>query len=87
MDVGVTELRSHLSEWLSVARSGEEVVVTERGIPVARLLPIGSTTSIERLTNEGMIGRPRQSTRPKAAGRARPRARRPVADTITEQRR
>jgi prevent-host-death family protein len=35
----VSDLRAHLSEWLERAREGEEVVVTERGVPVARLLP------------------------------------------------
>jgi prevent-host-death family protein len=43
MDVPVTELRAHLSEWLDRVRSGDEVVVTDRGIPVARLLGMSAT--------------------------------------------
>ena len=69
MDVGVTELRSHLGEWLSVARSGEGVVVTERGIPIARLLRVDATAALERLTNEGVIAKPEQPRRPHAVGR------------------
>jgi antitoxin (DNA-binding transcriptional repressor) of toxin-antitoxin stability system len=38
MDVPVTELRAHLSDWLDRVRAGEEVIVTDRGIPVARQL-------------------------------------------------
>ena len=43
MDVPVTELRAHLSEWLAKVKGGEEVNVTERGIPVARLAPLDSS--------------------------------------------
>jgi prevent-host-death family protein len=87
MDVTVTSLRAHLSEWLERVRSGEEVVVTDRGVPVARLIGVNSTTTLDRLTAEGVIGRPRQQRRPKATGRARVRARRPVSGRIGEQRR
>ena len=58
MDVAVSDLRAHLSEWLDRARAGEEVVVTERGVPVVRLLGIGATETLERLTAEGVIARP-----------------------------
>ena len=37
MDVAITELRANLSLWLDEARSGHEVVITDRGVPVARL--------------------------------------------------
>ncbi|MEW6271455.1 MAG: type II toxin-antitoxin system prevent-host-death family antitoxin [Thermodesulfobacteriota bacterium] len=36
----VAELKANLSRYLSRVKAGEEVVVTERGIPVARLVPI-----------------------------------------------
>ncbi|HXF22217.1 MAG TPA: type II toxin-antitoxin system prevent-host-death family antitoxin [Streptosporangiaceae bacterium] len=86
MDVAISEVRAHLSEWLERARQGTEVVITDRGVPVARLLGVGATAAIERLTAEGVIGRPRQPHRPVASGRARPRPRRPLADRISEQR-
>jgi prevent-host-death family protein len=87
MDVAVTELRAHLSVWLSRAREGHDVVVTDRGIPVARLTAVDSTGVIERLTALGQIARPAEPTRPTATGRSRPRARRPLADVVSEQRR
>jgi len=87
MDVAISELRAHLSEWLDRARQGDEVVITDRGLPVARLLGLGTSTTLERLTAEGLIGRPARSARPTASGRARPRARRSVADLVSDQRR
>jgi prevent-host-death family protein len=87
MDVAVTELRAHLSDWLMRAREGAEIVVTERGVPVARLLGVETTATLVRLSQEGAIGRPKLDTRPPARGRTRPRSRRPVADQISEQRR
>lgn len=38
MDVGVRELKAKLSFYLDLAQHGEDVVVTEHGRPVARLL-------------------------------------------------
>ena len=87
MDVGVSDLRAHLGDWLDRVRSGEDVVITERGVPVARLVALDSVGMIERLTREGVIGRPVRSSRPRAIDRRRVRARGPVADLIGEQRR
>ena len=87
MNVAISDLRAHLSEWLDKARRGEEVIVTDRGLPVARLLGLSSTATLERLAAEGVIGRPARADRPKPSGRTRPRARRPVAEIVSEQRR
>lgn len=86
MDVAVTDLRAHLSDWLERAREGEEVIITDRGLPVARLLGLETTAAIDRLTADGVISRPQQPVRPVASRRSRPRSRRPVADLIGEQR-
>lgn len=87
MDVPVTELRAHLSEWLERVRGGEEVIVTDRGVPVARLLGVSATDTLRRLAAEGVIGRDASARRPTASGRERPRARHPVADIVSDQRR
>jgi prevent-host-death family protein len=87
MDVAVSELRAHLSEWLKHAREGEEVVVTDRGVPVARLLGMSATTTLERLSAEGVIARPQRAQRPTASGRPRARANRSVAALVSELRR
>lgn len=87
MDVPVSEFRANLRDWLGRAREGNEVVLTERGVPVARLLGIETTPLLDRLTAEGVIGRPTSPERPAASGRSRPRPRRPVAPLVSEQRR
>jgi prevent-host-death family protein len=87
VDVAVTELRAHLSEWLERARGGTELVITDRGVPVARLLGLTTTATLERLTTDGVIARPAAAQRPRAAGRARPRLRRPLAEIVSDQRR
>jgi prevent-host-death family protein len=87
MDVAITDLRAHLSEWLDRARAGSEVVITDRGVPVARLLGLAATATLERLTAEGVIGRPSSASRPAASGRSRPRPLRPLSQVVSDQRR
>lgn len=43
---GVADLKARLSEYLSRVRAGEEVVVTDRGVPVARLVPVGAGAAL-----------------------------------------
>jgi prevent-host-death family protein len=62
-DVATSELRANLSTWIRRVREGEEVVITDRGFPVARILPVDTESIIERLTREGVIGLP-ESTEP-----------------------
>ncbi len=38
--VSIRELRSRLSHYLRLARGGESVVITDRGVPVGRLVAI-----------------------------------------------
>ena len=87
MDVAVSELRAHLSDYLDRAREGDEVVITDRGIPVARLLGLTTTATLERLAADGVIGRATAPARPRASGQQRPRPQRPVADLVGDQRR
>jgi prevent-host-death family protein len=87
MDVAVSELRAHLSDYLDRARGGDEVVITDRGVPVARLLGLTATATLERLAADGVIGRATAPARPRASGQRRPRPRRPVAALVGDQRR
>jgi prevent-host-death family protein len=84
MDVGVRELRNNLSRYLDRVRAGEEVVVTERGRAIARVLPIGNERALDRLIAAGLVKPARQAKRP--AGRAIP-ARGTVSDLVADQRR
>lgn len=65
MEVSVSKLRAELKDCIEAARSGEDVVVTDRGVPVARLTGIGAADLITRLQNEGLITSP-ESDRPPA---------------------
>jgi prevent-host-death family protein len=86
VDVAVTELRAHLGRWIDAARDGNDVVITDRGTPVARIVALDSTSVLDRLTAEGVISRPARSTRPVAGGGPRPKPKRPVADIVSDQR-
>jgi len=87
VEVTVTELRAHLREWLGRARAGEDVVITERGVPVARLSGIDSMDVIERLTREGVLSPPASKRRHRAAGRPVPRPTGSVSELVSEMRR
>jgi prevent-host-death family protein len=39
--VSIRELKSRLSHYLRLARKGESVVITDRGLPIGRIVPIG----------------------------------------------
>jgi prevent-host-death family protein len=87
MDVSITALRAHIADCLDRARAGEEVVVTDRGVPVARLVGLDTTTILEQLAQEGLISRPTRAPRPTASGRRRVRASESVSALVSAQRR
>ena len=62
-DVGVRELRDHLSKWLDEVKAGHDITITERGKPVARLSPIADDGHLARLIAEGIVTPPK-GTRP-----------------------
>lgn len=51
--VGVRDLKARLSEYLDKAKLGDEIVVTEHGKPIARLVkePVKQKSVIERIYN------------------------------------
>jgi prevent-host-death family protein len=85
MEVGVRELRARLSEYLLRVGEGAEVVVTERGVAVARIVPIEGGRALDRAIAAGLVRRAPQQ------GRSRPRQRvassGSVSDLVSEQRR
>jgi prevent-host-death family protein len=85
-EVGVAQLRRELKEWLERVRSGDEVVITERGRPVARLSGIDVAPLLERLTQEGLISAPPRTPRPRARDRQRARPTGGVADLVVAER-
>ena len=60
MEVAVSALRAELKSWLERAREGEDVVVTERGVPVARLVPVDGADLLTGLIRDGLLTAPTQ---------------------------
>ena len=85
-EVGVAQLRRELKHWLDRAQSGDEVVITERGRPVARLSGVDTGPLLDRLADEGRISRAPAAARPTARGRRRATARGDVAELVVAER-
>lgn len=60
--VGIRELQQHASKVVARISAGEEIVITERGRPVARMVPL-RRTPVEDLTESGRL---RPAVRPMA---------------------
>lgn len=84
MDVGVRELRNNLSRYLDRVRNGEEVVVTDRGRAIARVLPVETERVLDRLIAEGVVTR---ASQPKHRAGIPIKASGTVSDLIADQRR
>ncbi len=56
---GVAQLKARLSRYLDQVKHGQEVVVTERGVPVAKIVPLRGAelaeTRRERLARAGVL--------------------------------
>lgn len=57
----VADLKAHLSRYLKRVKAGDEVLVTERGVPVARLVPVAAADAesdrLAELEREGLARR------------------------------
>ena len=55
----VSKLKAYLSEYLNQVKAGNEVLITDRGKPVARLVPILRTKttreSMTRMEKQGLL--------------------------------
>ncbi len=62
----VSETKAKLSALLDLVKAGEEVTITDRGRPVARLVPatngdqIDTEARLQRLERAGLIRRPKK---------------------------
>jgi|CXWL01.1.fsa_nt_gi prevent-host-death family protein len=87
-EVGVRKLKDHLSGYLKRVQDGEEIVVTERGRSVARIVPVKRSSlrrDLEPMLREGSVrwngGKPRGAVRrPVIRGRT-------LSDMVVEDRR
>ncbi len=66
--VGIREAKAHLSRYLRMVKGGREIILTERGRPIGKIVPLdrGELTlaeRIERLQASGLIGPPKGAAR------------------------
>ena len=81
-EVGVRELHDRTSHYVQKAVAGCEIVVTYRGLPVARLTPITEHDPFEELRQRGLVREPTREWTP--SQRNRPRSRGAVSDLVSE---
>lgn len=86
MEIGIRELRARLSRYIELVRRGEQVVVTERGKPVARLVATSDDGALDRLVARGLVRLPHDPRQP-ARTVKRVHADGSVADLVADQRR
>jgi prevent-host-death family protein len=87
VDVPISKLRSDLAAWIARAQAGEEVLITDRGTPVARICPVESASLIDRLVREGALTPAKRPRTPsKDFKRIRLRGGGTVSDLVREQR-
>lgn len=85
MEAGIRELRNHLSRYLDRVRSGEEIVVTDRGEAVARLVPLDEPRVLDRLIAAGLVDPAPKRARSRPTRRVNSQG--PVSELVAEQRR
>lgn len=83
MDVGVRDLKQHLSEYLDRAASGEIIRITDRGRPKAILAPVPGIGRLAKGVEEGWIRAP-EEVEPMPVRRAK--AARRIAQVLDEDR-
>ena len=84
MEIGVRALRDELSKHLAEVKQGHTITVTEHGKVIARIVPAGEPTTLERLVAEGRIQPAKQ---PKRWAPEPIKANGTVSDLVIEMRR
>jgi prevent-host-death family protein len=57
--IGIRELRQHASRWVRRTAAGESFEITDRGRPVARLVPPAPLEGLAKLEAQGRISEAR----------------------------
>ncbi len=86
LEVGIRELRDHLSRWLDEVKDGGEIVVTERGRAVARLVPASRPSRLDALIERGIVT-PAADVRPSADALPKVRTSGDITRYVLDQRR
>jgi len=85
-EVGIRDLKNGLSSYIDRVRNGEEVIVTDRGRPVARLSSLEAAHDhLADLIAAGIVRAPTSERRHVPTRRIKSKG--PVSDLVAEQRR
>jgi prevent-host-death family protein len=64
MDVGIRELKASLSKYLRDVQDGQTLTVTDRGRPIALVVPFRGRSKLEQLIAEGRVTPAQSTTKP-----------------------
>lgn len=87
VNVAISKFRANLKSYVERARAGERIVVTDRGVPMARLGPADEENLLDRLERDGVLTRAKAKTRPIARKGQGVKATGPVDDLVSDMRR
>ena len=89
MQMGLREANQNFSKAIKAVKAGQEVVLTERGKPIATIKPLkmmrNGDAVVQRLEAAGLL-RPAQKTSPVPAWSPRPLKGVPLSRTLREER-
>jgi len=85
--VNVREFQSRLSYYLRLVKAGHIMEITERGKPLARIIPVGLPLEkrIEAATRAGLLSWNRQQLKPRAPV-TKLRTKKTIAEIVIENR-
>ena len=86
-EIGIPELKARLSAYLRRVRAGETIIITDRGKPVGRIVPVKQSiqNQLETLRTAGMISWNGESL-PQLEPVAKIKGEKTVADILIEDR-
>jgi len=87
MTIGIRELKTRLSSYMQQVKAGATLVITERGKPVGRIVPLSPSVEarVQELVQAGLIAWSGNKLVPMAPV-ARTRGKRMVSDLLVEDR-
>jgi prevent-host-death family protein len=91
MRLGLREANQQFSKAMKAVKAGREVILTERGKPIAVIKPLAQAKTLEatirRLEAEGMLRSGPKSGKPMRTWRSPVRIKgKPISQTISEER-
>jgi prevent-host-death family protein len=57
-EVGIKQLKRDASAIVDAVEAGETIVITRRGLPVARMGPVAAPARVQRLVEQGLMSWP-----------------------------